>query len=134
MRRSVSGYIIYFEFTPHFLAVKLNLEDNLAPTQVNLLLSKALEEIKGVRIALQAFRVEVSEQTIIMFANSIICASTLKKRHVGITYHMCREAEASKTITVHHLYSVHNRADVFTKSLASPILHYTLISVLGAML
>ena len=81
------------------------------------------------RIALRAFGVEVSEPTIVMcdnrsvVSNNVIAESTLKKGHVGIAYHMCREAVASYIICVHHLLSRHNRADILTKSFASPVLH-----------
>ena len=74
-------------------------------------------------------RCSISEPTIVMcdnrsvVSNIVIAASTLKKRHVGIAYHMCREAVASNIISVHHVLSRHNRADILTKSLASPTLH-----------
>ena len=53
-------------------------------------------------------------------SDNIIAASTLKKMHVGIAYHMYRETVVSKSITVHHILSRHNTADISTKSLASP--------------
>ena len=130
MRRSVSGYIIYFGSTPIIWSSKAQsrVESSTYSSEFTALKS-ALEEIKGVRIALRAFGVEVSEPTIVMcdnrsvVSNNVIAASTLKKRHVGIAYHMCREAVASNIICVHHLLSRHNRADILTKSLASPTLH-----------
>ena len=70
MRRSVSGYIIYFGSTPIIWSSKAQsrVESSTYSSEFTALKS-ALEEIKGVRIALRAFGVEVSEPTIVMCDN-----------------------------------------------------------------
>ncbi len=51
-------------------------------------------------------------------------SSTLKKKHNSIAYHRVREAVAANVIRVARVHSNKNLADLLTKPLPGPSLHY----------
>ena len=49
--------------------------------------------------------------------------SFLKKRRIGIAYHLCWEVVVAGIARISHLKTTHNRADILTKTLASLLQH-----------
>ena len=125
-RRSVTGYIIYLGSTPVVWYCKTqSMVETSTYSAEFMAMKKAVEHIKGLRQALRAFGVSVTSPTEIrcdnksVVSNTVIAASTLRNRQIGIAYHMCRESVAADIIRVFHIKSEFNRADILTKILAS---------------
>jgi hypothetical protein len=76
------------------------------------------------------FGIPIEESTIVfcdnqaVVINSIHSESTLKKKHVSIAYHRCREAQAAGYIRIRFIRSADNLADMLTKILPGPRLRY----------
>ena len=76
---------------------------------------------------LRSFGIKVNKPNIIYCDNRSVCSnvelanSFLKKRHIGIAYHLCREAVAAGIARISHLKTTHNRADILTKTLGSSL-------------
>lgn len=83
----------------------------------------SVEEVIALRGALRALGVPVNSPTkwygdnLGMLQSSNIPESTLKKRHVNIAYHMCREQVASNVLTPIKVKTGDNVADTATKAL-----------------
>ncbi len=58
-----------------------------------------------------------------MVLNTTHAESTLKKKHLFIAYHRCREAAAAGFVQIGHIAGELNLADVLTKLLPGPRLH-----------
>ena len=56
----------------------------------------------------------------VVYKNTSIPESTLKKKHHSIAYHRCREAIAAGTMRIAKQGTTKNLADLFTKVLAQP--------------
>jgi len=76
------------------------------------------------------FGIPIEESTIVfcdnqaVVINSIHSESTLKKKHVSIAYHRCREAQAAGYIRIGFIRSADNLADMLTKILPGPRLQH----------
>ena len=129
-RRSVTGYIVYFGSTPitWYSGVQSQIEGSTYASEF-CALRKVIEVLRGIRYALRSLGIVIQDPTIIYCDNRSVCSnaelanSFLKKRHVGIAYHMCREAVAAKIARVKHITSSCNRADILTKILGSHLLY-----------
>ena len=83
----------------------------------------SIEEVLALRGALRALGVPVNSPTkwygdnLGMLQSSNIPEAVLKKRHVNIAYHMCREQVAAKVITPIKVRTGDNVADTATKAL-----------------
>ena len=92
-------------------------------------LRKVIEVLRGIRYALRSLGIIVQDPTVIYCDNRSVCSnaeianSFLKKRHVGIAYHMCREAVAAKVARIKRITSKSNRADILAKILGSVLLY-----------
>jgi hypothetical protein len=74
------------------------------------------------------FGVPLDGSTIIFCDNESVVLSathsesTVKKKHVSIAYHRCREAQAAGYIKIGSIKGMDNVADLLTKILAGPLL------------
>ena len=83
----------------------------------------AVELIQALRYKLRMFGIPVDGATSVLgdnqsvVVNVIAPESTLKKKHLSIAYHRCREASASRMVIVGYVPSKENVADLATKVL-----------------
>ena len=129
-RRSITGFIIYFGSSPiTWYSGKQSQVEGSTYASEFCALRKAIEALRGVRYTLRSFGIKVNKPNIIYCDNRSVCSnvelanSFLKKRHVGIAYHLCREAVAAGIARISHVKTTHNRADILTKILG-PSLQY----------
>ena len=86
----------------------------------------AVEQIEGLQYKLRMFGIPIEGSTSIfcdneaVFKNASIPESTIKKKHVSICYHRCREAVAARTVRVAKEGTLTNLSDLFTKPLPQP--------------
>jgi hypothetical protein len=72
------------------------------------------------------FGIPIEKSTIVfcdnqaVVVNSTRSESTLKKKHISIAYHRCREAQAAGYIRIGFIRSKDNLADMLTKILPGP--------------
>jgi hypothetical protein len=72
------------------------------------------------------FGVPIEKSTIVFCDNQAVVInsthpeSTLKRKHVSIAYHRCREAQAAGYIKIGFIRSNENLADLLTKILPGP--------------
>jgi hypothetical protein len=89
-------------------------------------LKTAIELIEGLRYKLRMFGVPIEKSTIVFCDNQAVVInsthpeSTLKRKHVSIAYHRCREAQAAGYIKIGFIRSNENLADLLTKILPGP--------------
>ena len=85
----------------------------------------ASEEAMSLRYLLRSLGIRISRPTILLgdnegsLKNTCEANSALKKRHVGISYHVSRECQAAGITERRHVSSQENRADMCTKALSS---------------
>jgi hypothetical protein len=86
----------------------------------------ALELIEGLRYKLRMFGVPLDAPANVFCDNEAVVRnttapeSTLKKKHVAICYHRCREAVAAVTMRIAKEDTGTNLADIATKCLPGP--------------
>ncbi len=90
-------------------------------------LKTAVELIESPRYKLQMFGIPIDNSTIIfcdneaaVIQNATRPESTLKKKHVAIAYHRCREAQAAGYVHIGFIKGMENLADMLTKTLPGP--------------
>ena len=129
-RRSVTGVLIYLGSTmiKAFSKRQMNITASTHESEY-IAMKAAVQEVMGLRYILRSLGWMISSPTIILgdnesvLTNSTQYASMCKKKHVGIAYHLCREAFAAGTCIYAHIPSDDNIADVLTKSLPGPKLN-----------
>jgi hypothetical protein len=88
----------------------------------------AVEMIEVLRYKLRMFGVQIEGPTNVFYDNKAVCKnttrpeSTLTKKHHSIAYHGSQEAVAAGTIRVSKEDTLTNLADIFTKTVAAPLL------------
>ena len=88
----------------------------------------AVDEIRGVRYLLRSMGIRVNQPARLLGDNEGVLQSAsrydagLKKKHVGIAYHRCREAMACGICTFHKIPSGSNISDLLTKPLDAAVL------------
>ena len=89
-------------------------------------MKQAVEMIEGLRYKLRMMGIEVEGPTSIFCDNESVVKnasrpkSTLKKKHVAISYHRVREAQAAGIVQVAFESTDFNLADILTKPLPGP--------------
>ncbi len=90
-------------------------------------LKTAVELIESPRYKLQMFGIPIDNSTIIfcdneaaVIQNATRPESTLKKNHVAVAYHRCREAQAAGYVHIGFIKGMENLADMLTKTLPGP--------------
>jgi hypothetical protein len=96
----------------------------------------AIQQIAALRLQLRYLGVPIHGGSRLFGDNESVITSatqphsTLGKRHLGLSYHYCREAVASKMVAFHHIRGEVNPADVLSKHWA----HHAVWSQLQAIL
>jgi hypothetical protein len=95
----------------------------------------SVELIESLRYKLHMFGIPIDSSTIVFFDNEAVVQnvirpeSTLKKKHVSIAYHRCREAQAAGYIKIGFIKGMENLADMLTKVLPGPRLRKLMESI-----
>ena len=89
-------------------------------------LKTAIEHIDALRYKLRMFGIPLEGSTSVfcdnkaVVKNSTFTESTLKRKHLSIAYHRCREVQAAGYIRISFTAGEDNRADLLTKLLPGP--------------
>ena len=125
-RRSHTGILTFLNMAPVcWFSKRQNTVESSTFSSEFIALKTAVEHIMALRYKLRMFGVPIDGPARIfcdneaVYKNSSDPASTLKRRHQSVAYHLCREAVAAGIILVHHEDGDSNLADILTKSTLS---------------
>ncbi|MGH2413913.1 MAG: Ty1/Copia family ribonuclease HI, partial [Microcystaceae cyanobacterium] len=127
-RRSITGIIVFIDKTIYKYVLKRQgtIETSTFGAEFAAM-RVAVEEAIAVVHTLHSIGTETEPVHIIgdnmsVINNTTIPGSVLKRKHLSIAYHRVREAVAAGIVTISHIASDMNLADLLTKSL--PTHHY----------
>ena len=89
----------------------------------------AVEEAVTLRYYLRAIRIQISKPAVIYgdnlsdITNTIEPGSALKKKHIVLAYHFCREHYSGNVVDIRNINAKDNYSDPFTKALVSTEFH-----------
>jgi len=136
-RQSVTGFIIFAGHIPICSYSKRQNTVESATYGSELMAARiSLEHLLGVRYKLRAMGIRFDATTAMLCDNQAVVtnmqlpSSNLKKKHNAVSYHKCREAVAAGIISVGHIPSAANVADVLTKPLGPAMYEKLLHGVL----
>jgi Reverse transcriptase (RNA-dependent DNA polymerase) len=123
-RRSVSGILLFLNGLPVKWYSKRQKTIETSSYGSELVAARiAIELIQELRYKLRMLGIPVTTSTSMygdnmsVILNTTVPSSQLKKKHNAIAYHRVREAIAGKIVTLQHIPSTDNIADVLTKPL-----------------
>jgi hypothetical protein len=126
-RRSHTGLIIYINNAPIvWFSKRQNTVESSTFGSEFIALKIAIDHIEAIRYKLRMFGIPMEGATSIfcdnesVVKNTAYSESTLKKKHLSIAYHRCREAVAAGFVRIGHIAGEVNPADVLTKLLPGP--------------
>ena len=126
-RRSQTGVLIFINRAPIVFFSKKQATVEVSTFGSEFIASRiAIEMIESLRYKLRMFGVPLNGPTNMFMDNEAVYKSasipesTLKKKHLSIAYHRCREAVAAGTIRIAKEGTETNLADLFTKILPGP--------------
>ena len=138
-RRSVTGVIMFYGAMPILWVTKRQKVIAGSTYEAEFLaLRAAIDEVRGIRYLLRGMGISVTSKARVLGDNEGVLQSAsfygagLKKKHVGISYHRCREAVACGIVTLHKIPSKENVSDMLTKPLGGESLRGLLV-LSGAM-
>ena len=138
-RRSVTGVIMFYGAMPILWVTKRQKVIAGSTYEAEFLaLRAAIDEVRGIRYLLRGMGISVTSKARVLGDNEGVLQSAsfygagLKKKHVGISYHRCREAVACGIVTLHKVPSKENVSDMLTKPLGGESLRGLLV-LSGAM-
>ena len=122
-RRSRTGVLIYCNMAPIVFYSKKqgSIEGSTFGSEFSAM-KTGVEPVEGVRYKLRMMGCPVEGPTHVLADNMSVIhnvsnpASTLKKKSVSIAYHYARERCAQGVCSVTYVNTLHNLADMFTKS------------------
>ena len=128
-RRSVTGVIGFYGSMPIFWSSKRQKVIAGSTYEAEFLaLRAAIDEVRGIRYLMRSMGVRVVKGARVLGDNEGVLQSAayygsgLNKKHVGISYHRCREAVACGIVTLHKIPSKENVSDMMTKPLGGETL------------
>ena len=128
-RRSVTGIIGFYGSMPIFWSSKRQKVIAGSTYEAEFLaLRAAIDEVRGIRYLMRSMGVRVVKGARVLGDNEGVLQSAayygsgLNKKHVGISYHRCREAVACGIVTLHKIPSKENVSDMMTKPLGGETL------------
>jgi len=142
-RRSHTGIIIYVNRAPIiWFSKRQNTVESSTFGSEYIALKTAIDLVEGLRYKLRMFGIPLDGSTIVLCDNESVVVNTtrsdsvVKKKHVSIAYHRCREAQAAGYIKIGSIKGMDNVADLLTKLLPGPrlrqlmeyIFHYKSVS------
>jgi len=129
-RRSVTGIILLVNNTPLVWISKRQKTVETSTYGSELVAARmAVDLIIEIRYKFRMLGIKLEPKTIMVgdnmsvVLNTTIPSSTLKKKHLGCSYHRVREAIAGDIILYGHIPSEFNLADIGTKPLGFVQLH-----------
>ena len=127
-RRSMSSFLMFINKTPiHWFAKRQNTVETSTFGSECVAGRVAVDAAVELRYKLRMLGVPVKGSTLLFGDNESMVNqvtkphSTLKKRHLANCYHRCREAVASKIVSIVHCASGWNLSDMGTKGLPAHI-------------
>jgi hypothetical protein len=123
-RRSHSGILIYVNRAPVvWFSKRQNTVESSTFGSEYIALKTAVDLIEALRYKLRMFGIPIDDSTIVFCDNEAVrlnsthSESTIKRKHVSIAYHRCREAQAAGYIRIGSIRGMDNVADLLTKLL-----------------
>ena len=125
-RRSITGYVIYLNSTPVMWNSKKQgcVECSTYGAEM-VALREAVEALKVLLYDIRSMGGWVRLPVIVYCDNQSVLSSgstpgsPLKKKHLGLAYHLVRETVAAGIFALHYVPSGDNLADILTKPLGS---------------
>ena len=124
-RRSHSGIVLYVNSSPVVWYSKKQTSVKTSTHGSETMATRiAVEMAESLRYKLRMFGIEVDGPTLIYCDNQSVVHnsqnpnSTLKKKHIAISFHKIREAVAAGIVEIHKVGTLHNLADLLTKPLS----------------
>ena len=125
-RRSHTGILIFLNMAPvYWFSKRQNTVESSTFSSEFIALKTAVEKIMDLRYKLRMFGIPIEGPARVFCDNEAVYkntsnpASTLKRRHQSIAYHLCRESVAAGTILVYKEDGDTNLSDILTKSTLS---------------
>ena len=126
-RRSQTGIIIYVNKAPVvWYSKRQNTVESSTFGSEFIALKTAIDQIEALRYKLRMFGIPMDGPTSVFCDNEAVVKntayseSTLKRKHLSIAYHRCREAQAAGYVRVGWEKGDFNPADILTKLLTGP--------------
>ncbi len=126
-RRPHTGILIYVNCAPIiWFSKRQNTVESSTFSSEYIALKVAIELIESLRYKLRMFGIPIDGSTIVFCDNEAVVQnstrpeSTLKKKHVSIAYHRCREAQVAGYVRIGFIKGMENLADLLTKTLPGP--------------
>jgi hypothetical protein len=127
-RKSISGFVLYFQDTPILWKSQSQKTVALSSTEAEYYAtSEATKEIKFIIQVLESLGIEVQKPIILHLDNvgAIFVAetpsATKQTRHIDARYHFVRDYIVDGTNCIIFVSSKHNKADLFTKNVTSEV-------------
>ncbi len=124
-RRSQTGILIYLNMAPiMWISKRQNTVESSTFGSEFVALRTLVETLIGLRYKLRMFGVPILGPCNVFCDNEPVtnaamsADSSLKRKHVSISYHQAREAVAAGVMLVYYEQSATNHSDLFTKSLS----------------
>ena len=121
-RRSRTGIIIYLNKAPMlWFSKSQNTVETSTFSSELVAMRQAVDMIEALRYKVRMFGIPLEESTVVFGDNEAVINNVvkpegaLKKKHVSICYHRCREAQAGGWIRTAWIPSEFNVADVLSK-------------------
>ena len=128
MRRSQTGILIFLNRAPIvWYSKRQNTVETSTFSSEFIAMRTAVEHIEMLCYKLRMFGIPIEGPTNVfcdnevVFKNTTIPESTLKKKHNSICYHRCREAVGARVMRVAKEGMLTNLADLFTKPLVQAV-------------
>jgi len=126
-RCSHTGIIIYVNRAPVvWFSKRQNTVESSTFGSEFIALKTSIDLVEALRYKLRMFGIPLDGSTIVFCDNESVVLSathpesTIKKKHVSIAYHCCREAQAAGFIKIGSIRGMDNVADILTKLLPGP--------------
>jgi hypothetical protein len=126
-RRSHTGIIIYVNKAPIvWFSKRQNTVESSTFGSEFITLTTAIDLVEALRYKLRMFGIPIDGASIILCDNEAVVLnsthseSTIKRKHVSMAYHRCREAEAAGYVKIGSIKGMDNVADLLTKLLPGP--------------
>jgi len=126
-RRSHTGVLIYVNYAPIvWFSKRQNTVESSTFGSEYIALKTAIDLIEALRYKLRMFGIPIANSTLVfcdneaVVLNSTHSESTLKRKHISIAYHRCREAQAAGYVRIGFIKGMENLADLLTKVLPGP--------------
>ena len=125
-RRSHTGILIFLNMAPiYWFSKRQNTVESSTFSSEFIALKTAAEKIMALRYKLRMLGVPIEGPARVFCDNEAVYkntsnpASTLKKRHQSVAYHLCREAVAAGIMLIYKEDGETNLSDILTKSTLS---------------